>query len=58
LGVAISSATIDSLLTVTTIAVGLLFFHEWNTISFYQYVGMGLVLVGIFLTQFPFKSGI
>ncbi|MES2087911.1 MAG: hypothetical protein V4467_02870 [Patescibacteria group bacterium] len=57
-GVAISSATIDSLLTVTTITVGLIFFNEWSKISPYQYLGIGLVLVGIFLMQFPFKTGV
>lgn len=56
LGIAISSATIDSLLTISTIFVGLAFFQEWNKLSFYQYVGITSVIVGIFLMQFAGRS--
>jgi multidrug transporter EmrE-like cation transporter len=57
LGVAIGSATIDSLLTLSTIAVGLIIFGEWSKISPYQYLGIALVVIGIFFMQFPFKVG-
>ncbi|MDO8471390.1 MAG: hypothetical protein Q7S49_02170 [bacterium] len=52
LGLSISSATIDSLLTVATILVGLFVFHEWNNISLYQYIGIFLTISGIVLMQF------
>ena len=55
LGVAVGSGTLDALLTVSTIALGLLIFHEWNKISLYQYIGLGCVLVGIILLQFTHK---
>ncbi|OGI66085.1 hypothetical protein A2647_01920 [Candidatus Nomurabacteria bacterium RIFCSPHIGHO2_01_FULL_40_24b] len=51
-GLSVSSATIDSLLTVGTILVGLFLFNEWNNISTYQYVGMFLAIGGIVLMQF------
>ncbi len=54
LGVTISSGTIDSLLTVTTIAMGLIIFQEWSKVSPLQYLGIGLALAGIFLmVYFP-----
>ncbi len=52
LGLSITSATIDSLLTVTTILVGLFVFHEWNNVSSYQYIGIFLTILGIVLMQF------
>lgn len=52
LGVAISSGTIDSLLTITTIIVGLCFFQEWQRISSFQYLGILLAVSGIALMVF------
>lgn len=52
LGLAVSSGTIDSLLTISTIIVGLFLFNEWGNVSIYQYVGMVLALGGIILMQF------
>jgi hypothetical protein len=51
LGVTISSGTVDSLLTISTIIVGLFLFNESGGISIYQYVGIGFSLVGIVLMQ-------
>ena len=52
LGVAVSSGTVDSLLTISTIAVGLVIFQEWNRLSGLQYLGLLLALSGIFLMVF------
>lgn len=52
IGLSVSSATIDSLLTVATILVGLFIFHEWSSISLYQYIGISLTILGIILMQF------
>jgi uncharacterized membrane protein len=51
LGLARGSATVDSLLTITTILAGLILFRESNTLSLYQYCGIVLALVGIVLMQ-------
>ena len=51
IGLSVSSATIDSLLTVGTILVGLFLFHEWDKISLYQYMGIILTISGIILMQ-------
>lgn|SRR3989338_5676462 len=51
LGLSVSSATIDSLLTVGTILVGLFLFQEWNSVSWYQYLGIFLAISGIVLMQ-------
>ena len=51
-GLAISSGVIDSLLTITTISVGLIFFQEWNKISAVQYLGMVFALGGVLLMLF------
>lgn len=51
-GLAVSSATIDSLLTFSTILVGLFVFSEWSSIATIQYVGMALTLGGVLLMQF------
>jgi multidrug transporter EmrE-like cation transporter len=56
IGVAIASGTIDSLLTVSTVLLGLVVFGEWNKISSYQYVGLLLVIIGIVLLQFANKT--
>jgi len=52
LGLSVSSATIDSLLTITTILVGLFIFHEWSNFSMYQLTGILLTISGIGLMQF------
>ena len=57
LGLAVTSGVIDSLLTVSTMAVGIFFFQEWQKISFLQYFGMALALLGIFLMIFFPKTG-
>ncbi|MBI4093862.1 hypothetical protein HY417_02765 [Candidatus Kaiserbacteria bacterium] len=51
-GVAVGSGTLDALLTISTVALGLFVFHEWDTLSVYQYVGLFLVVAGIILMQF------
>lgn len=51
LGLAASSATVDVLLTVTTILVGLLFFHEWGNMSWHQLLGIFLAVTGIVFLQ-------
>lgn len=51
LGVALTSGTVDSLLTVSTILVGLFIFHEWGNLSLYQYTGIVLAIGGIVLMQ-------
>ena len=57
IGLAVSSGVVDSLLTITTIAVGLLLFQEWNKISTIQYLGMALALTGVILMVFFRKEG-
>lgn len=52
LGLAVGSATIDSLLTVATVVFGLIFFQEWRILSVQQYAGLALVLAGIALARF------
>ncbi len=52
IGLAGSSATIDSLLTISTILIGLFVFREWSTVSVYQYSGMALAITGIVLMHF------
>ena len=52
LGLSMGSAIVDSLLTITTILVGLFIFKEWGSVSTYQYIGMLLAVSGIILMQF------
>ena len=52
LGLSMSSAIVDSLLTIATILVGLFLFKEWGSVSTYQYIGMLLAVSGIILMQF------
>lgn len=52
LGLAATSATIDSLLTVSTILVGLFLLNEWSSMSVYQYLGIVLAIGGIILINF------
>lgn len=52
IGLSMSSATVDALLTVATILTGLFLFHERDSLSLYQYSGMALAVAGIILMQF------
>lgn len=49
LGLALSSATVDSLLTISTILIGLIVLREWGSVNGYQYAGMLLAFIGIVL---------
>ncbi len=49
LGLALTSATVDSLLTIATIFVGLIILKEWGSISLYQVIGMFFACIGIIL---------
>jgi multidrug transporter EmrE-like cation transporter len=51
-GLANASATIDSLLTVSTILVGLIFFKEWGQMSLPKAAGILLVVIGIVLMRY------
>ena len=51
-GLSIAAGTVDSLLTLSTIAVGLIIFHEWDKLTSLQYVGIAFAIVGIFLMVF------
>lgn len=51
-GVTIASGTIDSLLTMSTIVLGLFIFQEWSKLSVFQYAGIVFALCGIFLMVF------
>ena len=53
LGLTVSSATVDSLLTISSVLVGLFFFQEWGTLSYHQYLGLTLAILGIIFMQFP-----
>lgn len=52
LGLTVSSATIDSLLTISTIFVGIVVFKEWGVLSPYQLIGIALSVAGIILMHF------
>lgn len=52
LGVSVASGTVDSLLTITTILVGIFIFKEINTLTGLQYLGIALAMAGIFLMVF------
>src|SRR5688572_11891283 len=52
LGLAVTSGTVDALLTISTILVGLFIFKEWGTLSMYQFLGLGMAFLGIILMQF------
>ena len=52
LGLAVTSATIDSLLTVSSVLVGLFLFGGWSSLSMFQYIGMSFAVIGIILMQF------
>lgn len=51
-GLAVTSGVIDTSLTVVTILVALIFFGEWNKISFLQYLGLLFALTGLFFMLF------
>jgi hypothetical protein len=55
LGVARTSGTIDSLLAVSSILVGLILFQEWHKVTLLQFFGMVFVSIGIFLMLFTAK---
>lgn len=48
-GLSIASGLIDTLLVVTTVIIGLVFFEEWKKISIMQCIGLALACSGIFL---------
>jgi multidrug transporter EmrE-like cation transporter len=50
-GLSMGSAIIDSILTISTILVGLVLFKEWGNVSLYQLVGMSFAVCGIILMQ-------
>lgn len=52
IGLAMGSAMVDSLLTISTILTGLFLFHERSSLSLYQYFGMAFAVMGIVLMQF------
>lgn len=52
MGVALGSGTIDSLLTISTVLLGLVVFGEWNRLSQYQYLGLLFVLTGLLVIHF------
>lgn len=51
IGLSSTSATVDALLTISTILVGLFLFNEWESLSWYQLLGVALSFVGIILMQ-------
>jgi len=51
LGLAVGAATVDSLLVIGTILIGLFLFQEHNTFSSYQYIGISFAVLGIILMQ-------
>jgi multidrug transporter EmrE-like cation transporter len=51
-GVAVGAGTLDSLLSLSTIIVGLLFFKDHKQFSAYQYWGLAFISAGIILMQF------
>ncbi len=48
-GLLVSAGTIDSLLTLSTIVVALLVFHEWQSLTLIKSVGIGCTVLGIIL---------
>lgn len=53
LGLAVASGVIDSLLTVSSVLVGLAFFGEWRAVSASQVWGLALAVTGIVLLHRP-----
>lgn len=56
IGLTVTSGVIDSLLIVTSMVVGLIFFQEWKSVTLPQYVGMALAVSGICLMLFYAKD--
>src|SRR5262249_27706153 len=52
LGLAIAAGTVDALITVSTVLIGLIFLKEWQRVSLVQYIGLGFAVVGIVLMVF------
>ena len=48
-GMAVAASTIDALLTVSTICVGLLLFGEWHTATSEKLLGLTAIIIGIAL---------
>ena len=48
-GLAVSSGIVDSIITIGSIAIGLLVLHE--ILSLKQYIGLALILVGLILVR-------
>ena len=55
-GLAVASATVDALLVVATVVIGLIFFRESSRLSALQGLGIALSVAGIFLMLFFPKS--
>lgn len=55
-GLAIASATVNSLLAISSILVGLIYFGEWEKISYLQLFGITLALLGIIFMIIPQQS--
>ncbi|QDT91463.1 hypothetical protein Pan161_31210 [Gimesia algae] len=51
-GLAVTSGVVNSLLVVTSMGIGLVFFGEWDRLSVWQYCGMALAIAGIVLMLF------
>ncbi|WP_322810016.1 hypothetical protein [Terricaulis sp.] len=51
-GLAVAAGTVDTLLTATTIVIGLIIFREWAKITPLQYAGIGLAVSGMCLMLF------
>ena len=51
-GLAVASGTVDTLLTVVTMLIGLVLFREWAKTSALQYLGMVFSLAGVCLMVF------
>ncbi len=56
LGLAITSAIVNSLIVVFSVVVGLWIFGDWHRVSTIQYIGMALSLAGMTMMLFFPKS--
>ena len=52
-GLASGSAIVDSLLTVTTVVIGLVVMQEWRKLSMDNFLGILLVLIGVWFIRKP-----
>ena len=57
-GLAVAAGTTDALLTVVTMAIGLVLFREWSRTSPVQLVGMALAVAGVCLMLFFPRAGL